>query len=852
MKKILPFVISILCFASITFSQSDNSELDAYKQFLSQNENLSASSLLNMHDAGYFKKQRSFNSNYLYLDSIEIKYGLTEYEKNLLAQNGFMVTERLAGNSFGQSFTDIYHKDLPVYVSSDAILHAFHVSYDAILKDVELATLITNLEDLLTEMHGSLGALETKYAGTAGIEQNLKDVDLYLSVAIKLLTGNVTPRYAENTAGINNLIAYVESEQLAEIEFFSSVPRKLDFSQFKVRGHYEDEYHPELRRYFKTMIWLGRMELYLIAPQTIENKPTQEDVQRQTINSYILTELMEESNTYGLYTSIDNSIEAFTGEQDNVKVENLLSLKSSMGLSNASDLLDMTTFENFQNTLSREGYAFQRILSQVLMGDPESPESIKPASAFMIFGQRFVIDSYVTGNVVYDKINFEGQAIKRMLPSTLDVLFALGNDAAAQLLEDELEEYHYSPNLAGLRYLIDNHDEEFWNLSIYNSWLDAIRKLNPPADRTNFPEFMQTAAWWQYKMNTQLASWTELRHDNLLYAKQSYTGGATCSYPYSYVEPVPEFFAAMSKLAENSADKINSISFDDMPMQTRVIEYFNNFKTTADTLEVIAQKQLGGTEFTPEEKDFLSRMLSDLPMCGGAYYGWYVKLYYQWDYEAGLLKYDAVVADYHTAPTDAAGNFVGWVKHAGTGMVDMAVITTQLPDGKEVAFIGPVMSYHEYTSTNFQRLADSEWKDQYLYQSTRPEWVNIYLANNSGESLGQGMILLTGIEDEPSDNNGNLPTNYILANNYPNPFNNGTIINYTIPSNLANEIVEVTVYNIMGEKIKTLVKQNMPAGNYMTKWYGRNESGSYISSGVYFYVVKVGSEQFVGKMNLLK
>ena len=75
---------------------------------------------------------------------------------------------------------------------------------------------------------------------------------------------------------------------------------------------------------------------------------------------------------------------------------------------------------------------------------------IQPASAFMLLGQRFVIDSYVTGSVVYDKIEHEGRAVLRMLPSTLDVLFALGNDAAAQLLEDELSQYHYSDILAAL------------------------------------------------------------------------------------------------------------------------------------------------------------------------------------------------------------------------------------------------------------------------------------------------------------------------------------------------------------------------------------------------------------------
>ena len=56
-------------------------------------------------------------------------------------------------------------------------------------------------------------------------------------------------------------------------------------------------------------------------------------------------------------------------------------------------------------------------------------------------------------------------------------------------------------------------------------WLNSIRKLNPPKDRSALPQFMQTAAFWQEKLNTQLSSWAQLRHDNLLYAKQSYTGG---------------------------------------------------------------------------------------------------------------------------------------------------------------------------------------------------------------------------------------------------------------------------------------------------------------------------------------
>ena len=175
--------------------------------------------------------------------------------------------------------------------------------------------------------------------------------------------------------------------------------------------------------------------------------------------------------------------------------------------------------------------------------------SLVPASAFLLLGQRFVIDSYVTGEVVYDKLTYQGEKMMRMLPSTYDILFALGNNGAGQLLQPELNRYHYAPNLAALRYLVDSYDAGFWDGTLYNGWLNAIRALNPPADRKGLPAFMKTAAWWQQKMNTQLASWAQLRHDNLLYAKQSYTGGVGCSFPKSLVEPIPEFYDAVARFA---------------------------------------------------------------------------------------------------------------------------------------------------------------------------------------------------------------------------------------------------------------------------------------------------------------
>ena len=79
----------------------------------------------------------------------------------------------------------------------------------------------------------------------------------------------------------------------------------------------------------------------------------------------------------------------------------------------------------------------------------------------------------------------------------------------------------------------------------------------------------------------------------------------------------------------------------------------------------------------------------------------------------GFSKKDYIVADVHTCPTDAAGNMVGWVLHAGTGPLNMAVVTATTPEAGTAAYIGPVISYFEHVTTNFTRLTDEQWSTSY-------------------------------------------------------------------------------------------------------------------------------------------
>ncbi len=734
----LALCLSFLAFSMNCCAQTDAFDSTQYQQFLDQHQNMMTSDLLEMHPTGGFVGDVNLSWESVgYHDLIEAKYELSSHEKHLLSRNGFVVTERLKDDSFVGQFVDIWRADLPLFISTDAILHALHYYYDTILMQIELGMLHDHLTELLSQMHAKLPELFLEYASNADMLVMFEDVDLYLTVPRRLLGDESVHAHIVDDAVVNEVLRLIEAEGIASYPLFSTTCREIDFSQFTPRGHYTQ--NETLARYFQAMIWLGRTEMYLLAPQNVAPGPcglqSNQDIQRQTIDAVLLLELVDLAEVDTLYTEMETIFSLLVGEQDNVALAQLQSILSAAHVDNAGRLLDATTLEDFQQLLVAQSFDFQRTQSQVLRGDPTTPEAVQPASAFLLFGQRFVIDSYITGNVVFDKITYQDESICRLFPSTLDVLAGLGNNVAMGLLTPELDQYHYSSNLAALRYLVDGHDQTFWDSSIYNMWLNSVRTLNPRAQLEYLPMFMQTEAWWRQKLNTQLASWTQIRHDNLLYAKQSYTIALGCSYQCAYVEPFPEFFQCLNNLAVSAQAKFFNIPFSDNDLKQKILDYYSHLETVTGTLRGIARKELDGVVLEADEIKFMDEIL--YKGFYGVLQGWYMLLLNGTDYMPELTptsEYsDYLVADYHTTPTDCAGAPVGWISHAGTGPIDLAIVVAPTPYGEKTGFVGPVMSYYEYTTTDFQRLTDEEWQDTYLSLAARPEWTDMYLAGNSGE-----------------------------------------------------------------------------------------------------------------------
>jgi hypothetical protein len=859
--KISAMLVLFFFIVSAAFSQ--NIDVDAYKQFLEKNKGLTAEGLFKMYPPGLYNAEVSTNvKDAEYFEDFNKKIGFSKIENDLLTKHGFMVSERHSYETMWKAFRHIYKVDLPVFISTDAILHSIHMSYDAILKDIEHYVIIANLDRLLKNMHNELENMEVRYADFPEMKKSLLDYDIYLTIARQLLSGSDMPHpyFSENQAEINKIKGYIESESAWDCKLFSDTQKSIDFSQFTVRGHYTQT--QELSNYFQSMMWLGRIELYLIPPESAGPQQTPEDIQRQIIDALLIYEGAVSSGAYEDLMKLDALLKAFIGESDNVQLPHLGELMDEMGLESAAELLDMNKVEAFQQALAQKSYADQKILSQILWGGPGAKDEIKPASAFLLFGQRFIIDSYVTGNVVHDKVT------KRMLPSSLDVLFTFGNNAASDILKHDLKAFEgadYPLNLAGLRYLAESYEDDFWSSSIYNGWLSAIRSLSPPDDteRKFLPEFMQTAAWWQQKMNTQCASWAQLRHDNLLYAKQSYSGGITCFYPYGYVEPIPEFYKAVKDYALSAGEKIKEHLNSGLEMNStwgerfteKIDDYFSKLSNYSDTLLTISEKELTGASLTDNEKKFIKTIFSEVEHngCGVVieFTGWYSKLFYFQKEDAD--KIDNLIADIHTAPTDENGNPVGWVMHVGTGPINLAVVTARNWDGKLCTFAGPVMSYYEHVTTGFKRLTDEEWALDEMYlsdRSMRPAFTDLYLATKDQWVNPDPVSLPTrtsSVEDNDTE-----PT-ISQVSNFPNPFDSHTYIKFQIPSTGRSYMLTVSIFDADGKLINTIYNGSAPSGNnYSLKWDGTDASGKKVLSGVYLYEIRIDEKTHTGKMLLTR
>lgn len=719
---------------------------------------------------------------------------LSDSELATFRTQGFVVSERLSDRSFGDIYYNIFVRDLPVFITTDSILHAWHRSFSGVLEVIEEGHLRGMLRNLLLGMLGQVEGARSDY-GSGPLAMSLEDSEYFLTVAARLCSLPTEPMPTDSGATSAGDLARGQrlkqrvDEVLERIASPPSVPafyqffdakqgtEMVDFSHFLPRGHYVQ--FPALQRYFQAMMWLGRVDLRVAGDTNWASS-------RQLGTAIVLNDLLNRSGQRGQWQTLDRFISAFFGPSDSMNFTQLEGLLRGAGLADPSSIASMSQVESFQSRIEAGTLGVQLIQSHGFVAGA-ADDQIKLPRSFTFLGQRFTVDSWAFNQVVMDRIlrpdepaSNPPKLVHRRLPYSLDVAFAvLGNNQIVPELATNMirsdgvpfrDGFPYQRNLAAVRLAIDARPANFWNGTLYDHWLSALRSLSAPTVGPEYPEAMRTRAWAMKTVNTQMASWTQLRHDSLLYVKPPETPTVLCEYPHGFVEPRPLFFQAMMAMATQVADTLKSMVLPPPGwLQRGAIElpnpevFFRAFAETCGMLEAIAQRELDRQPLLETQVSFLKNTIEKIRDYNGIrrYNGWYPGLFYWGQNGNGIpspvyfdgfnfidpnlprlrpdsprADHDCVfpdfsVSDVHTDGPSVDDQDPGAVLHEGVGRVNLMMIAVDNgPD--RMVFAGPVFSHYEFTTPLGTRLTDEEWKQSVDAGTTPapPPWTRSYLIRN--------------------------------------------------------------------------------------------------------------------------
>lgn len=632
------------------------------------------------------------------------QFYLDDKMTELLAKNGFVVREEA-----GREFFDLYERNrynmIPNFVTVDSLMHTYHVYFAYLLKNIEKEYLADQVRQLGIKMLEDSKEQYVQLKGSEWESAVVRNV-AFFTVGAKLL---------DDTVQIEDYVSDIVESELSCIETAQGImisaitDDEEDYSQYKPRGYYEGD--SDLEAYFKAMMWYGRMHF----------KQETEDLDRSAL--LITKALDSDSEAYELWQSVYSVTSFFSGaSDDNGVCEYAPLIRAAYGenakvtdlIGNGDAFLDYRT-----NTAALPVPQINSIPIE------DGEENVIPGFRFM--GQRFSIDAMVMQKLIYSNVQSNSAGEKRMLPDVLDVPAALGSDVALNLLkENGVEDYPgYMENMEKLRGGINEADDSLWNASLYASWIHTLRPLLEKKGE-GYPIFMQNEEWAKKNLECFAGSYTELKHDTVLYSKQvmAEMGGGMEEEPddRGYVEPEPVVYERFASLAEQTAQGLKKYQMLSDADEDNLVK----LEELALRLQTISNKELQNETLTDEEYDLIRTY------GGNIEHFWY-------DAMRANADSDTIFSEEYPAAlvVDIATDPNGSVLEAATGDPSQIIVAVQV-DGKIKLASGSVYTFYQFEQPLNDRLTDTQWRvmmgieanDDMEYQKTtdikQPAWTDSY------------------------------------------------------------------------------------------------------------------------------
>lgn len=608
-----------------------------------------------------------------------------------LAQDGFAIVPATHDQLF-HVYEQNDYQEFPSFVTTDLYLQLYHLYFDCMLKEIEEESLIK----LMTEMARNMYDVMHQQAANTNNEEIWAYANhnaVFFAVAYQLLTGKTIGTPEEQAEAKPEVEKAINAKNNFSdfMEDYKSI--EYPYSLFRPRGHYSR--NETLQRYFRGMMWLQSVPFGLDNP---------DEVAEAVVMAYALDSHPQAKQNYDTFNKL---ITFLMGQPDNLSIPQVIAEVKKIGLPLEDLLANKQKMDELKESLKK-------------IGDKQT--RIRPAfertshNKICLMPQRYQPDAEVLLNTV----DYENKPTQRATPKGLDFFAAMGVSAAERILMEEKQEWKgFKPALDNMKKRMQEID---WNETIATQWMNTLKVLNDKGE--NLPYFMVTPEWDKKNMNAVLASWAELKHDAILYAKQPFgaeCGGGGLPEPMvkGYVEPNINFWKKAIELLNNTENLLKQQHM----LTQKVSEATGRLREEAQFLLNISEKEIAGTPLTDEEND-------QIECIGSTFENISLNLVRQpdqyldgWSNVEGADKKVALVADVYTA--NANNNPNKSILFEAVGLADEIYVVVEI-DGYLYLTRGAVLSYREFIqSIDEPRLTDEEWQEQ-LEKNPRkgvPEWM---------------------------------------------------------------------------------------------------------------------------------
>ncbi|MDR2530875.1 MAG: DUF3160 domain-containing protein [Oscillospiraceae bacterium] len=655
---------------------------------------------------------KQFDPNYR---DWETSFGYWHSENNLsseaiamIERNGFAVSDKYSYSEFFQLYESNRYNYVPNFITTDSAVHTFHLMFDYVLTDLEQNKLYPVLTELTRKMLDASVNQYNELKETEFKSPTLRNIG-YFSVAMKLLDSSFTiPAEVKDYVEIElGLIANHQGITVSPVINLTTVEEpdsyKADYSQYIVRSHYNRS--PELQAFFKAMMWYGQMTFR--SGDTCEVK-----------SALLQTSALQDPEIAKLWATIFEPTNFFVGECDDITYFQYAdALKSVYGdsIGITSVVGDMEKFPQAYEIVSR--FAPPKINSVPIRRDQDRDAAV---TGYRFMGQRFTVDAYVMQNLV------DRAVAGRMLPNSLDVPAAFGSDSALKLLEGEATVFpDYSAQMTKTQAEIAAIPQDVWHTNLYWSWMYMLRPFADSANGAGYPLFMQNEAWTLKELNSFQGSWTELKHDTLLYAKAMLAeAGDGDEKPVppddrGYVEPNPVVYGRLAALVRQTLDGLKARNL----LTSEAEEALNTLLTLSTRLTEIAEKELANSPLSDADYELIRTFGVELEHIWDVAKKYEMDQMTEGDSQTSIVEqigeswvYDyirpqfldqhplGVVADIATDPS-------GQALEEGTGYAK-TIFVVFLRDGVPTLASGAVYSHYEFTVPLDGRMTDDQWHER--------------------------------------------------------------------------------------------------------------------------------------------